>query len=61
MAITKSEIKNLQQGIYICDMRYDEGIRIRWDFISPCLHTLQGGLLSNIPMILQIDVVKEQD
>lgn len=61
MAITKSEIKNLPQGIYICDIRYDEGIRIREDFISPCLHALQGGLLSNIPMILQIDVVKERD
>ena len=61
MAITKSEIKNLPQGIYICDMRYDEGMRIRKDFVSPCLHALGGGFLSNIPMILQIDVVKERD
>ena len=42
MGITKNSIKSLCPGVYVADIRADEGVRVRKDFISPCLHTPQG-------------------
>ena len=51
------DIKRLRGGCYVADFRYDEGIRIREDGISPCLSTPTGGGVSQ--MLLVIEVIDE--
>lgn len=49
-------------GCYVGDFRYDEGIRIREDFISPCL-TTHNSLTSLSGMVLYVEVAdgREKD
>lgn len=37
------KLKDLSVGQYIADYRYDEGIRIREEFICPTLTAKRGG------------------
>ena len=58
-------IKDLNQlpcGVYIGDFRYDEGFRIREEFISPTLtsHT-GGGIVHEILLIEVSDEDKASD
>lgn len=45
--------------IYIGDIRADEGLRIREDGISPCLHVVQGGYLTNVPVIIEVNMIRD--
>ena len=57
MGITKNSIKSLRPGVYVADIRADEGVRVRKDFISPCLHTPQGGAETTLPMVIEVEKV----
>lgn len=48
------ELNELSTGIYVCDIRADEGVRIREDAMSPCLHRPGGGYLTNIPLVIEV-------
>lgn len=47
-------------GCYVGDFRYDEGIRIREDFISPTLCARHGNNSSISGMVLLIEVKDEK-
>ncbi len=59
-------IRNLQKlskGQYVADFRYDEGIRIREDFVSPCLlNSLgTGKTLSGSIYYIEVKEVESND
>ena len=47
-------------GCYVGDFRYDEGVRIREDFIAPCLTLSSGKEKSLSGMVLLIEVRDEK-
>ena len=48
--------KNIRGGQYIADFRYDEGIRIREEFIAPTLVKSQreDGSLSSVIFLIEV-------
>lgn len=58
------DIRKLNEGGYVADFRYDEGIRIREEFISPCLTqklTFSGDKLDNQCILLVMVNEKSSD
>ncbi len=57
-------IKDLRKlkrgGYYVGDFRYDEGVRIREDYISPCLCASNGNDKGLSGMVLLIEVRNEK-
>lgn len=53
-------LATLTDGLYIGDCRYDEGFRIREDNVSPCISTLTGGAITNIPILVEVDDLAKQ-
>lgn len=47
--------KELKKGIYVADFRFDEGLRIRDEFVSPCLNSKSGGGFSREIFLLIVD------
>lgn len=46
----------LSRGGYVADFRYDEGLRIRDEFVSPCLKsTLNGKDISTSILLIIVD------
>lgn len=45
--------------MYIGDIRADEGLRIRADNICPCLHGVRGGYLTNVPVIIEVNMIRD--
>ena len=55
-------LKHLNRGGYVADFRLDEGIRIREDFISPCLQaSLKHNRNELTNCILYIEVYEDQE
>lgn len=48
-------------GQYVADFRYDENVRIREDFISPCLTARQSDAKDLTKMILLIEVISNDE
>ena len=58
------DLKKLHRGgCYVGDFRYDEGVRIREDFISPCLTARNGCNKGISGMVLYVEVAdgREED
>lgn len=47
--------------VMIADFRADEGLRIRENGLCPCLHDIQGGWITNIPIVILIDEDTERN
>ena len=54
--MTRDILKLNRGGYYIGDYRFDEGVRIRDDFISPCLcSNTTGRGISTMILLIEVD------
>lgn len=53
------DLKELGQGMWIGDFRYDEGVRFREEPISPCVTANSGGGLGHIILLVEITKLNE--
>lgn len=55
------KLMELKKGKYVADYRYDEGLRVRQDFVSPCLQAKSGGGLPHDILLIIVNEDKRSD